>query len=43
MKGVNHYTKDGSVHKGPMHKMDDGKVSAKQEYLKCLTTIWQKI
>mgnify|MGYP003674414306 FL=1 len=24
MKGVNHYTKDGSVHKGSMHKMDDG-------------------
>ena len=24
MKGVNHYTKDGSVHKGPMQKMDDG-------------------
>jgi|TARA_R110002050_G_scaffold6279_2_gene26281 hypothetical protein len=24
MKGVNHYTKQGKVHKGGMHKMSDG-------------------
>jgi hypothetical protein len=24
MKGVNHYKKDGSVHKGGTHKMPDG-------------------
>ena len=24
MKGVNHYKKDGTIHKGGMHKMPDG-------------------
>jgi hypothetical protein len=24
MKGVNHYKKDGSIHKGSKHKMPDG-------------------
>ena len=24
MKGVNHYTKDGKLHKGSTHKMQDG-------------------
>ena len=26
MKGVNHYTKQGKVHKGGMHKMPNGQL-----------------
>ena len=37
MKGVNHYKKDGSKHKGGTHKMSDGTLhSGKSHTSKCV-------
>jgi len=51
MKGVNHYKKDGTLHKGASHKMPDGtllsgkthsKTSVKLFHLKDLPNTVQK-
>ena len=34
MKGVNHYRKDGTVHKGNSHKMSDGTLHTNKSHTK---------
>jgi hypothetical protein len=34
MKGVNHYTKQGKVHRGGMHKMSDGTLHSGKTHTK---------
>lgn len=34
MKGVNHYKKDGTLHKGNTHKMPDGSLHSNKTHTK---------
>ena len=34
MKGVNHYKKDGTLHKGTTHKMPDGSLHTNKSHTK---------
>lgn len=40
MKGVPHYTKDGTLHKGETHKMPDGSLHSGKEHTNSSVTLF---
>jgi len=40
MKGVNHYKKDGTVHKGGTHKMPDGSLHSGKTHGKASVSLF---